>query len=265
MAQLRFRFFNFSLAPTLKLALITGCFLLGQTPQILLATGIPQRWEAKEYQPPAGIGTPKRIQGAGTRSSNCQNPSKPLKALIPSSQFGVTVAEHPTFFVYMPALSSQTSSVPVEFVVEDTDGNELYEATFNTSGMPGIVMLSLPTNVGLSPLEIGQDYRWAFSIICKQDDRSRDITAEGWVRRVELNSTLKTQLAQATPQKQVELYAEAEIWQDALATLVQLRRDNPQDEAVAADWAKLLGAAGLDDITQESLVPTPAPPRASVQ
>lgn len=265
MAQIRFRLFNFSLAPTLKLALITSFFLVGQTPPILLATGIPQRWEAKEYQPPAGIGTPKRIEGGGTRSGNCPSPSKALTALIPSNGFGVTVAAHPTFFVYMPALSPPTSSVPVEFVLEDADGNNLYEATFKTTGTPGILMLSLPSDAGLSPLEIGQDYHWAFSIICRQDDRSRDITTEGWVRRVELDSTLKTQLAQATPEKQVELYAEAEIWQDALATLVQLRRDHPNDEAIAADWAKLLGAADLNHITQESLVPTPTPPRASIR
>ena len=165
----------------------------------------------------------------------------------------------------MPALSPRTSSIPVEFVLEDAHGNNLYEATFKTTGTPGIVMLSLPSDAGLSPLEIGQDYHWAFSIICRQDDRSRDITTQGWVRRVELDSTLKTQLAQATPEKQVELYAEAEIWQDALATLVQLRRDHPNDEAVAADWAKLLGAADLNHITQESLVPTSTPPRASVR
>ncbi|HEY9711717.1 MAG TPA: DUF928 domain-containing protein, partial [Oculatellaceae cyanobacterium] len=55
-----------------------------------------------------------------------------------------------------------------------------------------------------------------------------------------------------------ELFAEAELWQDALATLAQLRRDNPTDSTVAANWAKLLRSADLGDITQESLLPTPA-------
>lgn len=49
-------------------------------------------------------------------------------------------------------------------------------------------------------------------------------------------------------QKQVELYAGAAIWQDALAILVQLRRNNPNDAAIAA--------ARLNDIAQESLVST---------
>jgi hypothetical protein len=258
MAPIRFRLFKFSGALSLKLALIAGFFTLVQTPQVLLAAGIPQRWETKEYQPPAGLGAPTRVDGGGTRGgSSCAIAGKPLTALVPGSRFGATVAAFPTFLVYMPALSPQTSPLPVEFVLEDTNGNQVYKSTFKTSGQSGIVTLTLPTQAGLSPLQVGQDYKWSFSLICQPDERSRDMTVEGWVRRVELNPTLKTQLRQASPQKQAELYAQAELWQDALATLAQLRRDKPSDSAVAADWAKLLSAAGLNDITQESLVLTP--------
>ena len=253
MAQIRLGSHKFHLLFCLTLALITGVFILIQPPQVLFAKGIPQRWQVNEYQPPVGIGTPQRVEGGGTRSgsgSSCLSPGKPLMALLPSSHFGATVAEYPSFFVYMPALSPQRAPLPVEFVLEDKSGNEIYKASFNTSGKPGIVTLTLPTQAGLLPLEVGQDYKWSFSVICQSDDRSKDVTVDGWVRRVELNPTLSTQLKQASPQKQVELYAEAELWQDALATLVQLRRDRPSDSAVAADWAKLLSAAGLENLTQ---------------
>jgi hypothetical protein len=263
MAQIRFRFFNFSLALSLKLALIGLFFTLVQTPQVLLAKGIPQRWEPKQYQPPVGIGTPGRLAGGATRSprSSCQESARLLRALVPSRSFGgVTVADYPTFFVFMPALSPQASPLPVEFVLEDTSRNQVYKSTFQTSGKSGILTLSLPPQGGLSPLAVGKDYKWSFSVICQPEQRSLDITVEGWVRRVELNPTLKTQLAQASPQQKVELYAEAEIWHDALATLVQLRRDKPNDAAVADNWAKLLSAAGLEDITQETLVSIPTTP-----
>jgi hypothetical protein len=260
MAQIRFSFFKF-----LRLALLTGLavfFTVVQTPQALLAKGIPQRWETKEYQPPGDIGAPTRVLGGGTRSSgsSCPIVGKPLKALIPSNGFGVTVAAYPTFFVYMPALSLQTSPL-VQFVLEDKQGNNIYTSTFKTSGTPGIMTISLPSQGGLSPMEVGKDYKWYFSLMCQPDERSQDITVEGWVRRVEPSPVLKTQLMQASLQQQVELYAESEIWHDALATLAQLRRNNLNDPAVANTWANLLRAAGLDDLAQELLMPIPSTAR----
>ena len=237
------------------------------TPQVLLASGIPQRWETNQYKPPAGLGAPSRTTGAGTRGpeNSCPVVGKPLTALLPSNRFGVTVAAYPTFFVYVPTLSPETPPLPVEFLLEDASGNEVYKANFQTNGKSGIVALNLPSQAGLAPLQVGQDYKWSFSIICQLTERSRDISVEGGIRRVELSSTLKNQLQQASPQKRVELYAEAEIWQDALATLVQLRRDYPTDQAIAQSWTKLMAAAGLD--LPQSLLPnsTSARPLTSAQ
>lgn len=261
MAQMRVSFLKSSLVLSLKLALVTGSLFLVQVPQILLAAGIPQRWEAKEYQPPIGIGAPSRLEGGGTRgSSSCPLVGKPLKALVPNNSFGVTAAAYPSFFVYMPAVSPQTSPLPVEFVLEDMEGNQIYSATFKASGQSGIVSLSLPSQAGLAPLTVGKNYKWSYSVFCQPEDRSRSVTVGGLVRRVELNSGLKTQLMQASPERRVELYAQAEIWQDALATLVQLRQNNPSNLAIAADWAKLMSAAGLDDLSQESLAPSSTMP-----
>jgi len=253
----RSSFHKFSGLFLLLLTLIISFVILLQTPQVLLANGIPQRWEANQYQPPAGLGAPTRTTGAGTRGpqTDCPVVGKPLTALLPSNRFGVTVAAYPSFFVYVPALSPQAPPMPVEFLLEDASGNEVYKANFLTNGKAGIMALNLPAQAGLALLEVGQDYKWSFSMICESIERSRDISVEGGVRRVEINSTLNNQLRQASPQKRVELYAEAEIWQDALATLVQLRRDYPNDKAIAQSWSKLMAAAGLDNLAQESLLP----------
>jgi hypothetical protein len=92
MPQIRFRFIRVSRILFLKLALIASLFSLLQTPQVLLAKGIPQRWEAREYQPPGDLSTPNRTAGAGTRSprSGCPVTGKSLTALLPTSRFGVT-------------------------------------------------------------------------------------------------------------------------------------------------------------------------------
>ena len=261
MAQLRFGFSKFPLALALKLTLLTSCFLLLQVPQVVLAQGIPRRWQARQYKPPIGIGAPTRTEGGGTRSGNsdCSVAGQSLTALIPDTHFGVTVAAYPKFFVYVPAISSQASPPAAEFRLEDKGGNAVYKSIFKTTGKSGIVTLSLPANGRVPPLKMGQDYKWSFSLICQPDERSQDITVEGWVRRVPLNPMLNHQLQQASPQQRVKLYAEEEIWQDALATLAELRRNYPNNATIKAYWEQLLSAAGLHNLTQKSLVIIPSP------
>ncbi|HBL13390.1 MAG TPA: hypothetical protein DD379_18715 [Cyanobacteria bacterium UBA11162] len=241
------------------LALIVGSFLLLHTSDIILAQGIPQRWEAREYKPRIGIGSPRRVEGGGTRSttSNCPVNGKPLTALVPTNGFGVTVTPYPTFFVYMPATSSEGVPLEVEFILKDSNKNEIYQTRFETTGRAGIIAISLPSEAGLSPLEMGEDYQWSFSMICQDSDRAKDRVVQGALRRVQLDPILETQLKQASPEQQIELYAGGEIWHEALARLVELRREHPTDPTVAAQWVQLLNAAGLGDMAQESLVSNP--------
>lgn len=258
MSQMRFGFCQFSWAYSLKLALITGIFTFTQIPQNLLAQGIPQRWEAQEYQPQSGMGKPRRITGAGTRGDRCRFTNKPpLTALVPANGLGVTVSTQPTFYVYVPARLPQVSPLQVEFRLKDKNDIDIYQTSFQTTGKPGIVAITLPSQAGLIPLELGQDYQWTFEVMCAANDHSHQMTVGGLVRRVELNPTLNNQIQKASPQKQVELYADAGMWQDALGTLMQLRRENPNDSVVVSSWAKLLSAVGLEDINQESSVQIP--------
>lgn len=257
MAQQGFRLFKSFRALSLKLTVLTFVCTLAQIPQVLTAQGIPTLWEAKEYLPPSEIGAPSHRSGAGTRNprQNCQVTGKNLTALLPSNNFGVTEKAHPQFFVYMPALSSEENSIPVEFLLETQDGQDIYQTRFNSDGKAGILAISLPNHAGVSPLEVDNNYKWSVSLICDSDERSMDIAVEGWVRRVKLDSTLNNQLRQLSLSKRVELYAEAGVWHDALASLAQLRLDNPDDSEVAAEWNKLLSAVGLNEFSQESIIP----------
>ncbi|NEP62910.1 MAG: DUF928 domain-containing protein, partial [Symploca sp. SIO2G7] len=260
MPHTRFHFGQLALAFSLPLALSTGCLTLFGKHQVLLAQGIPELWEFQEYQPPSDIGRPRRIKDATTRSlsSSCDHDGKPLTALLPPNQLGLTAAAYPTLFVYIPAFGTEALPMPVEFVLEDQNGREIYQATFPTSGISGIVALGLPAKAGLSPLKVDQDYYWRFTVICNKDERSQDVVVGGVVRRVELESDLKEQLMVVSPEEQVQLYAEAGIWHNALSTLVQLRRNRPTDLKLAADWEKLLKAVELGDIAQEPIESVPA-------
>jgi hypothetical protein len=89
------RFNKFSGLFLFLLTLIIALVGLLQTPQVLLANGIPQRWEANQYQPPTGLGAPRRTTGAGTRGpeASCPVVGKPLTALLPSNRFGVQLQQ----------------------------------------------------------------------------------------------------------------------------------------------------------------------------
>ena len=211
-----------------------------------------------EVAPGSRTGERSRSRGG------CPRVTTPLTALMPvtkatssgqststtttttESVYGLTVAERPTFWFYVPY--PLTSSRPVEFVLQDENGNDVYQTQFTESGtVPGVVGLQLPPTV--DPLEVGKRYRWFFLIYCNPEEPT---FVEGWVERVELNPTLKNQLDQATtPQQKATVYAEAGVWFEAVTTLAELRRQKPNDQALNAQWLELLQSVDLEAIATE--------------
>jgi len=216
------------------------------------------------FPAPSEIAPGSRTGEASRSRGVCPPVTTPLTALMPvtkgtssgqsasttpttsESVYGLTVAERPTFWFYVPY--PLTSSRPLEFVLQDEKGNEVYQTQFTESGtVPGVVGLQLPPTV--DPLEVGKRYQWFFLIYCNPDQPT---FVEGWVERVELNSTLKNQLDQATtPQQKADLYAQAGIWYEAVTTLAELRRQKPNDQALNAQWLELLQSVDLEAIATE--------------
>jgi len=216
------------------------------------------------FPAPNEVAPGSRTGEASRARGGCPRVTTPLTALMPvtkgtsggqsasttpttsESVYGLTVAERPTFWFYVPY--PLTSSRPVEFVLQDEDGNDVYQTQFTESGtVPGVVGLQLPPTV--APLEVGKRYRWYFLIYCNPEEPT---FVEGWVERVALNPTLKTQLDQATtPQQKADLYAQAGIWYEAVTTLAELRRQKPNDQALNAQWLELLQSVDLEAIATE--------------
>ena len=174
-----------------------------------------------------------------------------LTALVPKNQIGRTVSEYPEFFFYLP----QTDAQVAEFVLQDENGNQIYQTTLKINNSSGIVGVSIPTNQNVSPLQVGKIYRWAVALICDTEDRSTDVFAAGIVRRVELSADIRSELEKADPRQKAVIYAQTGIWQDALGTLAAARRANPNDPDLAADWKILLDSVKLGEIAAEPIVP----------
>lgn len=194
-------------------------------------------------------GLPGRRTGAGTRGP-CTNPTQPLTALIPATNLGLTTAKYPSFFWYVPPTPARTA----EFVLSDENSQEIYKTTFAIDGKPGVISLSLPASATLLPLSVNKNYSWTFSLICDPKNPLAMDFVRGWVQRIEPSATLTSQLAKATPRDRPNLLAQAGLWNDTLTSLSELRRSNPRDKSLIADWESVLKSVGLDSIAKAPLV-----------
>ena len=201
------------------------------------------------FQPP-DVKAPNNRQGATHRGEACPKDLS-IIPLIPESNNGLTLGESPTFFAYVSPSSTQ-----VEFTLQATDekGTEVYKTTFKVD-KPGIVEVSIPA-IGdrQKSLEIGQRYRWSFSVACDDDDPSGNYFVNGIVQRIEPQETLKNDLANPDPMARAIAYAKNGIWYETLATLAQMRRLAPDDSRLRAEWTQLLQSQELTSIADQPLV-----------
>lgn len=202
--------------------------------------------------PPSDIGAPGTRKGGGRRPS-CPVVNKSLIALVPNYSdtdlvMGLTTAEHPTLWFYVPHQSPYTA----KFVLRSADGKSIvFQTDVTLPEKSGIVSFQMPSNA--PSLEIGKRYRWYFKIYCGEPQEILTFV-DGWVQRVTPKPGLQAELEQATPRDRIALYATNGIWYEAVTNLAKLRRTSPQDIALATDWANLLQSIGLAEIAPEPIV-----------
>lgn len=194
---------------------------------------------------------PGNREGGGTRDGGCPQDAKGLNlaitSVMPATQQGLTVAERPTFFVYVP----KTAAKQALFVLKDKNEDYYYETTLPMPKQAGILRVNLPDEA--SGLEVGKTYHWSFLMICGEQVMPDSPGVQGVIRRVKPNGTLN-QLDGEPLLEQALRYGENGIWFDTLTTLAQLRKSNPEDSSFQVAWADLLKSVGLDAIATQPLV-----------
>lgn len=197
--------------------------------------------------------------GWGVLGADPYQGGKCVTALVPETSPALTLAEYPTFFIYVPNYVPETSP-EAEFSLRDENGYAIYNTTVKITGAPGIISLSLPADETVLPLEMGKSYQWHFSTAYEPG-----VNTTGWVQRVKLSSTLTQELEKTEPRNRVALYAAAGIWHEALTILAELRCHQPNDLTLADDWVALLVSGGLHQIALEPLFPkTFVPPQKAI-
>lgn len=201
---------------------------------------------------PPGNGKPQETAGGASRGAQCAQEQATLGGcvtlLVPATQEGLTTAERPTFFAYLP----ETSAKQVFFSLVDENKNTQYQTKIDLNGTGGILSFQLPADA--PALQVGKNYQWSLIVIGPQGLRPDSPAVQGSVRRVELNPTLKAQVETATPLERAALYGKQGIWFDTLASLAEVRREQPSDASLAANWQELLTSVGLNAIAAKPLL-----------
>ena len=205
-----------------------------------------------KFKPPK-VGTPLSTVGAGARSESgvcVREGTTPLTAITPSDTVALTTAENTEVFVYIPETQAET----MRLVVKDDLDNEVLRKSIPTPNNAGIIRFNL-AQLGLTQsLALNKSYRWSFTLMCLPQDRSDDIVVGGWIKRTTLSPGLVKQLSNVTPQQRPSLYAENGIWNEAVISLVELRRSRPQDPTLATYWKELLKSVGLENVAEKPFV-----------
>lgn len=190
-------------------------------------------------------GAPTLTAGAASRSSS----GATVIALQAPSQETLTVAASPTIFIYV----SDTNASEGVFVLKDADDNDVGRMTVALPEQPGIVRVQLPESLMSEALQVGQEYQWIFSPQSENQTGINTTFVNGWIQRTELSPSQTSQLTNADPLSAVDVYAEAELWPDALNTLAELRAANPNNPTLEAKWDNLLTEAGLGSLVGVSV------------
>lgn len=195
--------------------------------------------------------TGRRVAG-GTRGGcfKSEQARQSIIPLIPSDADGVsTTAEYPSLLFYVPQIPEAKS---LELVVQDNNFNKLHTIALTPNKQTGIVRANLTSQTG-KPLALNKEYNWVFSVVCDDNSRDTDWALRGKVQRIQPSEDLNLDLETAAPQEQVEIYVENKLWENALRTVADLRRQNPNDAEIKQYWQELLKSVDF----QEQVIQAP--------
>ena len=222
--------------------------LLGLASLIILLS-IPMRTAptvAKVTFRPPGDRAPKTSSGAASRDgSTCgtEQAQASMRPLLPTTNIGLTMAAHPTIFVYVP----QTNAKKAFFSIQDESGNHVYQTNVNLPQLPGVMEIKLPQSA--PELKTGFNYKWSLAIICTADLEPDSPSVSGWVRRVDSGTVNNSATLESA-----SMLAQIGIWYDTLSTLATVRRNQPNNQAASTSWQELLQSVGLDALANEPLI-----------
>ncbi|TVQ58870.1 MAG: DUF928 domain-containing protein [Spirulina sp. DLM2.Bin59] len=181
---------------------------------------------------------PGRRVGGGTRGG-CWGGPRPLLALHPANNLGVTAAAKPTLYFVLPSLRQAQE---VEFLLVDDQQKTIYEHLEWVEPDQAILAVQIPDQY----LALGQPHQWYFAVICDRDNPAQDLVVDGWLQRVATASPVSPSPEQLPADlERLKGYQAQGLWTDAIALITALRQAHPENPAVQAQWQALITTLGF--------------------
>jgi hypothetical protein len=210
----------------LRTMVLMACAIAAMPSQSLKAQTIP------------GYDPPPETEPTMRDGSNCSE-VKP-KLLLPAAKKVITTAAYPTFLFFVP----ETSASKVLFVLNDVEEQTTSYHFFTLPKRGGILRVAL-TMDKTSEIKVGQPYQWSFVLICGKYLRPDDYSIGGKLQRVVRSDNSNP------PASQMSLWERYRAFEyDALVVLDALRRANPKDRVIQAEWETWLERYKLGDLKE---------------
>jgi hypothetical protein len=152
--------------------------------------------------------------------------------LVPENGKGLTTAEYPVFWFYIPYAAEEIHSIT--FSLHDREETTtLYRTSVQLTQTPGVIGIPLPQSPEYA-LKVNESYHWYFTVKCEPNETSGkdDIVLDGWVTRVEQGSNLV-------------------LWHDELTNLAKRYLSEPENPEVKKAWVKLMQSVDLEWLTNK--------------
>jgi Domain of Unknown Function (DUF928) len=188
------------------------------------------------YKPPAGGGNiPTRVSG-GARGGGVDTS---LLALVPEHA-ALTTHAQPSLFWFQ----SKPAKAKLELaLVEPKKAKPVLALTSGSANQVGIHRIKLANHkVELQPDVL---YQWTVAIVPDTENRSKDVIAQGVIKRVSAPRGLDEKVENASDTEKAAIYAEAGIWYDALEAISNAIDAHPEDASLREERASLLKQVGL--------------------
>ena len=211
------------------------------------------------FRPPPKEEQPKSTEGAASRQNKkCSQDflisrqqvslgeRLNLTAVVPNSNYGLTVASRPTFWIYLPKTSARQAILSIK----EEGIKPHWQQSLSLTGEAGITGIKLSDDA--PALEIGKNYQWAVILVCDSRPNPNDPVVAAWIKRVDESDLNNFQLSAKNSLEKAAWYAQKGIWYDALDILGKAKKsslDNWHDI-----WVKYLQSGGLDEIAHEPLI-----------
>ena len=206
------------------------------------------------FQPPPEESQPEKTEGAASRqsrvcsqeiTSSSNRQLNNLTAIVPISNYGLTIAERPSFWVYLP----ETSATQLILTLKKQGRNPHWQQAINLPEQSGIVGIKLSDEA--PALEINEEYQWAVILVCGNKPNPNDPVVTARVKRVDKSSVILNSSLNNTPLEKAAIYAREGIWHDSLDILI---KEKPFTNDWNYLWNDYLQSAGLNEISDKPVV-----------